>query len=215
MIQKITQLECPICFNEELSSPQLVYMSCCFQKVCEVCDQIIKRCAFCETELGEIRIRFGNHFFELQKSSILRLLPGNHTVKSVIRIVNKFFPLIETQLKNPPIIKLLDSNGYWCYYYEGEISNTDQYYLQYMRLPHCNLTNPEVDKWILALLKSKNTLTKNPLTKEEFHRKCNSYSARICLSFLSQNYINSRLQSLETRKYCAFDKKTQTYYSIP
>jgi len=210
-IQEINQLECPVCFNQELSSPQFVYTSCCFQKICNVCDQIFKDCVHCRAQLGDLRIRFGDDSFDMKNSSFLRLLPGSHTVKSVIQTVKQFFPLVETKLTCPLSIRLLNHKGYWIPYYEGEITNKDQYYLQNMRLPHHSFTNSEMESWIVALLMSDKFLTTNPLTKEEIHKKCNSYAARISSSVLSQEQINLRIESLVERGYCEFDEKTNTY----
>lgn len=212
LIQKVKQLECPVCFNEELSSPQLVYTFCCFQKICNVCDQILKNCVHCRAQLGELRIRFGRNSFDVKNSSFLRLLPGDHTVKSVIQTVKQFFPLVETQLANRLIMRLLNSRERWTYYYyEGEITNKNQYFLEYMRLPHNDLTNSEIESWIVTLLTSGKSLTEKPLTKEEIHKKCNSYATRISSSVLSQEQINVRIKDLMERGYCEFDEKTNVY----
>src|SRR5690349_1162904 len=92
--------ECTVCF-EELSSPQIVYTQCCFQKTCKTCDQIYKYCISCRSDLGDIRIQFGPHPMFTKDSSRLRLLPGKNTVGSIICTIKKFFPCIETQLTFP------------------------------------------------------------------------------------------------------------------
>lgn len=206
----INQLQCHACSKQELSSSQLIYTSCCFQKVCSLCDQALKNCFHCKTQLGELRIQFGWNTFDTKNSSILRLLPGNHTTSSIIQTVKQLFPHIETQLTNRPIIKILDSKKDWNYY-DGEVTNNHQYFLQNMRLPHHHITNFEIKSWIVALLTSGKLLTSSPLTKEEIQKKCNSYAARITSSNLSQEQINSLIASLVDDGYCEFDEKTNTY----
>jgi hypothetical protein len=154
---------------------------------------------------------------DIAKSSILRLLPGKHTAKSIILTVKKIYPLIETQLTYKPKMYELNSNERWdlCDLNNDELSDTKQYYLRYMRLPHIPLTDHEVDKWIVTLLTSGKCLTKNNLTKEEIHRKCTIYAMRIYPSIISQEYIDSRLQSLTDRCYCKLNEKDNIYYYIP
>ena len=84
-----------------------------------------------------------------------------------------------------------------------------------MRLPHHELSDNEVDGWIVTLLTSGNYLTKNRLTKEEFYKKCKIYAMRIYPHAISQEYINSRLKSLEERCYCELDKQKNIYHYIP
>lgn len=206
---------CPVCF-EELSSRQIVYTQCCFQKICETCDQIYDRCVRCRADLGDVRIQFGSHPLLTKDSSKLRLLPGKNTVGAVILTVKKFFPLVETQLTNPLTMLKLSVGGGWGSIYDrdSEITSIGQYYLRAMRLPHHPLSDNEVDSWIVTLLISGTHLTKNKLTKEEFHRKCSTYAMRIYPSVISQEYINSRLKSLEERCYCELDEKENAYRYI-
>lgn len=212
---KINQAKCSICFKKELPSIQLVYLSCCFNKICDACDKILNKCPHCRTELGELRIRFGFQPIETKNSSKLRLSLENNTVKSIISTLRKFFPLLETQLSNGPIMRLRDFGGRLlpCYG-DHEITKEGEYYLGNIRLPHKNITDSEVEGWIMALLVSGKTLTTRALTKEEIHRKCNSYADRISSSGLSQEYINSLLESLMKRSYCELDGKTDTYYYL-
>lgn len=213
-VQKINRSGCPICFKEELSSPQIVYSSCCFQRVCNVCDQMLNKCAHCRAALGELRIRFGALRFDMENSSNLRLSPKHNTINSVISAVKKFLPLMETVLENPLTMKLRHPNGDWSYPDNNEITNENEYYLERVRLPHIDLTDSEVDRWIGALLGSGKRLTQKPLTKEEIHRKCKSYADRISPSPLSQEYINSRMQVLVENGFCELDGETDTYHSL-
>lgn len=184
--------------------------------MCDTCDQIYNRCASCRTDLGDVRIQFGSHPMLTRNSSKLRLLPEKNTVGSVIRTIKKFFPLTETQLTQPLTMSELNSDGHWrsLYDYDSEITNIGEYYLKNMRLPHRALSDGEVESWIVTLLISGDHLTKNDLTKEEFHRKCSTYAMRICSSVISQEYIDSRLKSLEERCYCKLDN-TNSYRYIP
>lgn len=208
--------DCPVCF-EELSSRQMVYTQCCFQQVCEACDQIYDRCVRCRADLGDVRIQFGSHPMFTKDSSKLRLLPGKNTVDSVILSVKTFFPLVETQLTNRLTMLKLSMGGNWGSIYDrdSEITSIGQYYLRAMRLPHRSLSDNEVDNWIITLLTSGTHLTKNKLTKEEFHRKCSTYAMRIYPFVISQGYINSRLKSLEEQCYCKLDEKESVYRYIP
>jgi len=211
----ISSPDCPVCF-EELSSRKIVYTQCCFQNICETCDQIYDRCVSCTADLGDVRIQFGSHPMFTENSSKLRLLPAKNTVGSVILTVKEFFPLVETQLTNPLTMYKLSIGGSWgpIYDRDSEITSISQYYLRDMRPPHHPLSDIEVDSWIVTLLTSGTHLTKNKLTKEEFHRKCSIYAMRIHPSVISQEYINSRLKSLEERCYCELDGKENTYHYI-
>lgn len=146
-------------------------------------------------DLGDVRIQFGSHPLFVKNFSKLRLLPEKNTVGSVIQTVKKFFPLVETQLTQPLTMSELSSDGHWRSLYDcdSEITNIGQYYLKNMRLPHKELSDGEVEKWIVTLLISGDHLTKNDLTKEEFHRKCSTYAMRVCSSVISQEYIDSMM----------------------
>lgn len=181
------------------------------------CDQIYHRCVGCRADLGDVRIQFGSHPMSPKDSSKLRLLPTKNTVSSVILTVNEFFPLVETQLTHPLTMLKLSVGGIWGSICDrdSEITSIGQYYLREMRLPHHPLSDNEVDSWIVTLLIAGTALTENKLTKEEFHRKCSIYAMRIYPSVISQEYINSRLKSLEERCYCELDVKTNAYHYIP
>lgn len=204
--------ECPVCF-EELSSPQIVYTQCCFQKICENCDQIYNSCIGCRADLGDVRIQFGSNPIFQKCSSKLRLLPGKNTVDSIILTIKNFFPLVETQLTSRlTMVKLIDTGG-WASIYEGdsEITNIGRYFLNYMRLPHHPLSDREVESWIVTLLTSGNSLPKNKLTIEEIHKKCTTYAMRIYPFEISQEYISSRLKELEKQGFCKLDENKKVY----
>lgn len=211
------QFECPVCFNEELSSPQFVYSACCYQKVCDVCDKTLSKCPQCRTELGELRIRFGGPF-DMKNSSKLRLLPAHNTAGSVISTVKRLFPSTETQCAHPPFMRYQNFTGPDGLVKFGqpvsdteEITSEREYYLENVRSPHERLTDNDVDGWIVALLWSGDKLIARA-TKEEIHRKCNIYADKFCSSGLSQEYINSRIESLVKRGYCELNRETDTYH---
>jgi len=104
--------ECIVCY-EELSSPQIVYAQCCFQRICKSCDQAFKYCVSCRSVLGDIRIQIGPHSMLTKDASRLRLLPGKNTVGSVIRTIKKFFPCIETQLASRLLMFKQDTSSNW------------------------------------------------------------------------------------------------------
>ena len=204
-------IECPVCFETELTSPQLVYSSCCFQKVCSVCDRMLTHCVHCRTKLGNLRIRFGEYSFDYINTSILRLLPAETTVNLVFQKARQFFPSRETQLTRPLAMQAQNSAGRWSIFYNDTLASDGHYYLESMRLPHKNLTDSEVESWIIALLVSGGKLTTKPLTEEEIHRKCTLYAARLYPMVLSQEYIHARMKSLTRRGYCTLDKAANVY----
>ena len=212
-MQNTIQVQCPICFLD-FSSPQLVYNYCCFQKVCDVCDKILKNCAFCQAELRDLRINFGFNPSDKKNYSQLRLSTGKHTGESIVKTVKQFFPVLETRPTcrlSFRIRKTVLDKKIWCTYLDGEINEKETYFLEYMRLPHMPVSDIEVDSWIFILLCSGKDLTNNPLTIKEIHRKCNIYAARISSIPLSLEYISARLQSLKERNYCIYSENTQTY----
>lgn len=197
--------ECAACHSSDFPSTKLVYTSCCFQKVCEACDKTLKECVHCKAELGELRIRCGWSSLNIKNLSNLRLLKGSHTAKSVIEGIQRLFPAIaETQLTNPLTMKKLDSNETYASN-DAELTAKEQYFVGPLRLPHLPLFDNDVKGWIVALLYSGKCLT-----KEELHKKCNIFAARISPS-LSQEYINSIIEGLEKDGYCKLDNKTSAY----
>ncbi len=108
------------------------------------------------------------------------------------------------------------SGRWYCIHNDKIAINVDgEHYLQNMRLPHIELTDSEVDGWIVALLTSGNHLTTKPLTKEEIHQKCKSYATRIHPSPLTQDYVNSRIENLAERGYCKLNEETGVYHYLP
>jgi hypothetical protein len=188
-----SEINCPVC-GVKPSSIEIVYTQCCFQMICETCDKKCQNCIGCGSKLGDLIILFGSLPGFVKSSSKLRLLPNKNTAKSIILSIKTQYSPSESQLTNRLTLHKLNSIGDWNLCTEDDkISTNEQYYLSPMRLPHRNVTNEEIDKWIVTMLMSEDRFTKNKLTEEELHRKCIIYAMRLYPLVFSHDFIRSRL----------------------